>query len=57
MPAIPVTDDILARTPAEDGQPDEIAGIPVQLASLASDLVTGATIRVDGGCSIRLMAQ
>ena len=45
---------ILARTPAGRwGQPDEIAGTAVYLASHASDFVTGATIRVDGGYSIR----
>ena len=46
--------EILARTPAGRwGQPDEIAGTAVYLASHASDFVTGATIRVDGGYSIR----
>jgi len=52
--AIPMNDEILARTPAGRwGQPDEIAGTAVYLASHASDFVTGATIRVDGGYSIR----
>jgi 2-deoxy-D-gluconate 3-dehydrogenase len=46
--------EILARTPAGRwGQPEEIAGTAVYLASHASDFVTGATIRVDGGYSIR----
>ena len=45
--------EILARTPAGRwGQPEEIAGTAVYLASHASDFVTGATIRVDGGYSI-----
>ena len=52
--ASPMNDEILARTPAGRwGQPDEIAGTAVYLASHASDFVTGATIRVDGGYSIR----
>ena len=53
-PMIAMNDEILARTPAGRwGQPDEIAGTAVYLASHASDFVTGATIRVDGGYSIR----
>jgi 2-deoxy-D-gluconate 3-dehydrogenase len=52
--AIPMNDEIVARTPAGRwGQPHEIAGTAVYLASHASDFVTGATIRVDGGYSIR----
>jgi NAD(P)-dependent dehydrogenase (short-subunit alcohol dehydrogenase family) len=35
------------------GQSEEIAGTAVYLASWALDFVTGATIRVDGGYSIR----
>ena len=35
------------------GKPEEIAGTAVYLASRASDFVTGATVRVDGGYSIR----
>ena len=51
---IAMNDEILARTPAGRwGQPEEIAGTAVYLASHASDFVTGATIRVDGGYSIR----
>lgn len=51
---MPLNDEILARTPAGRwGQPEEIAGTAVYLASHASDFVTGATIRVDGGYSIR----
>lgn len=44
---------ILARTPANRwGEPDEMAGTAVFLASAASDFVTGTTIPVDGGYSI-----
>src|SRR5262245_31668941 len=51
---IPLNDELLARTPAGRlGQPEEIAGTAVYLASLASDFVTGTTIRVDGGYAIR----
>jgi 2-deoxy-D-gluconate 3-dehydrogenase len=51
---MPLNDEILSRTPAGRwGQPEEIAGTAVYLASQASDFVTGATIRVDGGYSIR----
>jgi len=50
----PLNDEILARTPAGRwGQPEEIAGTAVYLASQASDFVTGTTIRVDGGYAIR----
>jgi len=46
--------DRLARTPAGRwGQPEEVAGAAVYLASRASDFVTGDTIRVDGGYAIR----
>ncbi len=49
-----MNDEILARTPAARwGQPEEVAGTAVYLASRASDFVTGATIRVDGGYAIR----
>jgi len=47
-------DEILARTPAGRwGQPDDIAGTAVYLASRASNFVTGAMIFVDGGYAIR----
>jgi 2-dehydro-3-deoxy-D-gluconate 5-dehydrogenase len=50
----PMNDEILARTPAGRwGQPGEVAGAAVYLASRASDFVTGDTIRVDGGYAIR----
>ena len=49
-----MNDEILARTPAGRwGQPSEIAGTAIFLASSASDFVTGETIRVDGGYAIR----
>ena len=51
---VPLNDEILERTPAGRwGQPEELAGTAVYLASRASDFVTGATIRVDGGYAIR----
>jgi 2-deoxy-D-gluconate 3-dehydrogenase len=43
---------VLMRTPARRwGNPDDLAGIAVFLASQASDFVTGAAIPVDGGYS------
>jgi NAD(P)-dependent dehydrogenase (short-subunit alcohol dehydrogenase family) len=51
---MPLNDEVLSRTPAGRwGKPEEIAGTAVYLASRASDFVTGAIIRVDGGYSIR----
>ena len=51
---MPLYDEVLSRTPAGRwGQPDELAGTAVYLASKASDFVTGTTIRVDGGYAIR----
>src|SRR5271155_4197083 len=51
---MPLNDEVLARTPAGRwGQPSEIAGTAVYLASQASDFVTGVMIRVDGGYAIR----
>ncbi len=44
---------VLARTPAGRwGQPADLAGIAVFLASRASDFVTGTAIPVDGGYSV-----
>ena len=44
---MPLNDEILVRTPAGRwGQPEEVAGTAVYLASRASDFVTGTTIRV-----------
>jgi len=49
-----MNDEIIAHTPAGRwGQPEEVAGAAVYLASRASDFVTGDTIRVDGGYAIR----
>jgi gluconate 5-dehydrogenase len=43
------------RTPAGRwGQPDELAGLAVFLASAASNYVTGQMIVVDGGMSVAL---
>jgi 2-deoxy-D-gluconate 3-dehydrogenase len=51
---MPLNDEIVARTPAGRwGQPEEVGGTAVYLASRASDFVTGTTIRVDGGYAIR----
>jgi 2-deoxy-D-gluconate 3-dehydrogenase len=51
---MPLNDEVLSRTPVGRwGQPDELAGTAVYLASHASDFVTGTTIRVDGGYAIR----
>ena len=45
---------VLARTPAGRwGEPADLAGIAVFLASSASDFITGAAIPVDGGYSIQ----
>jgi len=47
-------DFVLARTPAGRwGEPDDLAGAAVFLASSASDFVTGALLAVDGGYSAR----
>jgi 2-deoxy-D-gluconate 3-dehydrogenase len=43
---------VLARTPAGRwGEPQDVAGVAVFLASAASDFITGAAIPVDGGYS------
>jgi len=48
-----LNDRVIARTPAGRwGQPEDLAGIAVFLASAASDFVTGTAIPVDGGYSI-----
>ena len=45
---------VLARTPAGRwGEPGDLAGIAVFLASPASDFVTGTAIPVDGGYSVQ----
>lgn len=46
-------DQILGRTPAGRwGEPEDLAGTVIFLASKASDFVTGITIPVDGGYSV-----
>ncbi len=50
----PFHDEIITRTPAgRFGEPEEMAGAAVFLASRASDFVTGSTVYVDGGFAIR----
>jgi 2-deoxy-D-gluconate 3-dehydrogenase len=50
----PLYDEILMRTPAgRFGEPEEMAGAAVFLASSASDFVTGSLVFVDGGYAIR----
>ncbi len=45
----------MKRTPAGRwGQPDEISGLAVFLASSAADYVTGQMIFIDGGMSVAL---
>ena len=44
---------LLARTPAGRwGEPDDVIGAAVFLASPAADFVTGITLPVDGGYSV-----
>jgi NAD(P)-dependent dehydrogenase (short-subunit alcohol dehydrogenase family) len=48
-----ISDPILARMPlGRFGQPDDVAGLALYLASPASDYVTGAVFVVDGGLSV-----
>jgi 2-deoxy-D-gluconate 3-dehydrogenase len=50
----PFYDEIIIRTPAgRFGEPEEMAGTAIFLASHASDFVTGAIINADGGFAIR----
>jgi 2-deoxy-D-gluconate 3-dehydrogenase len=50
----PMNEEILGRTPANRwGQPEELAGAAIFLASGAADFITGITLTVDGGYSIR----
>jgi 2-deoxy-D-gluconate 3-dehydrogenase len=50
----PMNDEILLRTPAGRwGQSDEVSGAAVFLASRAANFITGITLAVDGGYSIR----
>jgi NAD(P)-dependent dehydrogenase (short-subunit alcohol dehydrogenase family) len=49
-----MNDEILLRTPAGRwGEPEELIGTGIFLASQASDFVTGVLIPVDGGYAIR----
>jgi len=49
-----MNDEIISRTPAGRwGDPDELIGTVIFLASQASNFVTGALIPVDGGYAIR----
>lgn len=49
----PMHDSIVARTPAgRFGEPEELAGAAVFLASQASDFVTGVALPVDGGYAV-----
>ena len=46
---------VLARTPAGRwGEPADLAGLAVYLASPASDFLTGTAIPIDGGFSIAI---
>jgi 2-deoxy-D-gluconate 3-dehydrogenase len=46
-------DRVLARTPqGRWGQPEDLAGVAVFLASRASDFITGVALPVDGGYSV-----
>jgi 2-deoxy-D-gluconate 3-dehydrogenase len=49
----PMGETILARTPAgRFGEPEELIGATVFLASRGSDFITGVTLPVDGGYSV-----
>jgi len=51
-----LNEQVLARSPlGRWGQPEEIAGAAMFLASRASDFVTGVTLPVDGGYSVQLL--
>jgi 2-dehydro-3-deoxy-D-gluconate 5-dehydrogenase len=49
----PFYDEVITRTPAgRFGEPEDVAGAAVFLASAASDFVTGAVLNVDGGYAV-----
>lgn len=49
----PVADYVLRKTPAGRwGNPLDLAGVAILLASATSDFITGAAIPVDGGYSV-----
>jgi 2-deoxy-D-gluconate 3-dehydrogenase len=48
-------ESVNARTPmGRWGEPEELAGTAIYLASKASDFMTGASIVVDGGWSVMM---
>ena len=50
-----LNEKVLARTPAGRwGEPADLAGLAVYLASPASNFLTGAAIPIDGGFSIAI---
>ena len=50
-----LNEEVLTRTPnGRWGEPDDLAGTAVYMASRASDFVTGAAVPVDGGFSVKL---
>ena len=51
-----IRDSVLARTPLQRmGEPDDIAGIALFLASAAADYATGQTFVIDGGLTIPML--
>jgi 2-deoxy-D-gluconate 3-dehydrogenase len=53
MPSTPLGEEIRRRTPAGRwGEPDDLVGAAVYLASAASNFVTGIQLVVDGGYSV-----
>jgi len=49
----PFYENIVQRTPAKRfGEPDELAGAAIFLASKASDFITGQNVVIDGGYSV-----
>ena len=50
-----LNDKVLSRTPAGRwGEPDDLAGLAVFMASHASDFLTGTAIPIDGGFSVAI---